>query len=162
MIGMMAATALPRFVDALPTRLPTLIASPLTVMMAVPEAWRLPRMPGSAPSAMSASVSAGGKQGTLWAKYPQANGTGVPAISQWPEGVSLPAERSIPMPKDAVPPASDRPGGSRPVAIRQALPSPMAQRWGRCSGPDRRPARSPSPPAHASAMWPSVSAPASP
>ena len=37
-------------------------------MIAVPEAWQLPRMPGSRASRISASVSAAGKAGTVSGK----------------------------------------------------------------------------------------------
>ena len=62
----------------------------------MPEACLLPRMPGSFASAISASVSAFGNAGTVSGKYVHSNVTGTPAISQWPDGVSLPLEVSRP------------------------------------------------------------------
>ncbi len=62
----------------------------------MPEACLSPRMPGSFASAISASVSVFGNAGIVSGKYVQANVTGTPAISQWPEGVSLPVEISTP------------------------------------------------------------------
>src|SRR5687767_1236647 len=54
------------------------------------------------------------------------------------------------------------PGGTAPVEISAARPRPQRARLGTNNGPERTPLLSAWPPAQASAMWPSVSAPASP
>ena len=72
----------------------------ISAMISVPEAWQSPRMPGSLPSWMIAAVSSVGKVGSVCGKYPQSNGTGTAAISQWPDGVSLPLEISSAAPKE--------------------------------------------------------------
>ena len=48
-------------------------------------------MPGRPARAISAVVSSAGKAGRVSGKWPQGSRTGRPAISQWPDGVSLPA-----------------------------------------------------------------------
>src|SRR5688572_22463100 len=54
------------------------------------------------------------------------------------------------------------PGGTAPVEISAARPRPQRARLGTNNGPERTPLLSAWPPAQASAMWPRVSAPASP
>src|SRR5687768_13126635 len=54
------------------------------------------------------------------------------------------------------------PGGTAPVEVSAARPRPQRARFGMCNGPARTPLLSARPSAQASAMWPSVSAPASP
>ena len=120
-------------------------------------------MPESPPLAIKALVSSGGKQGSVFGKYPQGSRQGAPAISQWPDGVSLPGARSTPKPQS--PPGGCgrvRPGGKTPVEASAARPRPRASRWGTCKAPLRRSFRLPSPLAQATVIWPSVSAPASP
>ena len=56
----------------------------------------MPRMPGSPPSRMIASVSSAGKAGTVAGNSPSRNAPARPAISQWPDGVSLPLEPPAP------------------------------------------------------------------
>ncbi len=77
--------------DGLPVRI---CSSPNSWMIGTPDACLSPRIPGRLAFLMSASVSAGGNVGTVWGNYPHANGTVTPAISQWPDGVSLPLHTS--------------------------------------------------------------------
>ena len=131
-------------------------------MISVPEACLLPRMPVSVASPISASVRSSGKQGIVLGKKPQSKLTGTPAISQCPDGVSLPLEISMPWPQRPVMSAAWAIRGSEPRESRAAAPSPNRARLGTASGPERSPGRSARPSAHAAAMWPKVSAPASP
>ena len=124
-------------------------------MMEVPEAWRLPRMP-VVPAARSTSATiSGGNAGMRSGKTCQSHGTGSPASSQWPDGVSLPGLISIAVPQSPVGLAS-RPGTAAPEASRTAAPRPRASSVGRRSGPSTRSA------AHHSARWARVFAPSSP
>ena len=110
-------------------------------MIAVPEAVLLPMSPRPA-AARSASVISGGKP---LGKVGSASVVTRPAISQCPVMVSLPAEASRIAPQA---PRGAAAAGTPAMAVR--WPSPSAPRFGSVSPPTAR------------AMFPSVSAPASP
>ena len=131
-------------------------------MISVPEAWQLPRMPGSLALAIDRLRQLGGKgrhglreiapveghrhagdlpvagrrvlaAGDLLCRAVEGAGKSVPAAEIW-----------------------------KPVAVSAALPRPSDSICGSAIGPLRRPSRSARPAAQASTMCPSVSAPASP
>ena len=79
----------------------------------------------------SALVMSSGNAGTVSGKYVHSHGTGSPASSQCPEGVSFPIEVSRATPQSAVGSAL-KPGVSIPVDKRIAAPRPSASIVGTC------------------------------
>ena len=73
-------------------------ASPSSSMIGTPAAWHCPSTPGKCARATKSAISAGGKAGMARAKSPNGAEAGAPAISQWPDGVSLPRAVSIATP----------------------------------------------------------------
>ncbi len=116
-------------------------SSPSTLMISVPDAGMLPRIPGTEVSRINLSITDGGNPfgyvGNAWSKM-------IPAISQCPVVVSLPLERSAHRPYE---PRSWSNGGT-PCSGR-IFPRPYRCRLGSRTVRDSR-------------IWPRVSAPASP
>ena len=105
-------------------------------MIAVPEAWRLPRMPGSLPSAISAAVSAAGKAGNRLREIAPVE-VDRRAGDLPMAGRRVLAARGL----DAIAPLAARLGQREARAARGrsrrciARPSPSASRCGSPSGP---------------------------
>ena len=90
-------------------------------MISVPEAWQLPSTPSMPPVSIRARSNSAGKDCSGERKYPHSNSTGTPAISQWPEIVSLPVERSRAQAQRAcVGIWSSHPGSALPLASAAA------------------------------------------
>ena len=100
----------------------------------IPDEWALQSVPGRPARAISGAVTSAGIAGSVRGKKCQSQGTGTPASSQWPEGVSLPRETSVAAAQIAAD-GSGMPGVSAPEAARIAGASPSAASDGTLSGP---------------------------
>ena len=136
-------------------------SSPSSAMISVPEACCRRGCRAARRRDQISAIRSGRKaSGSVWGNSPSRTCTGTPAISQWPDGVSLPLRDlagRAPAGRRTVPsPARRAPRGAA------ARPRPSRSRLGRRSGPGAQARRSAVPAAQAAAMWPNVSAPASP